>query len=167
VKICTEIIEGIKFIKFYGWELAFKNIIQRLRNKEIRYYFKISICRSLERSIGGTAANFAGYCCFVVMDLTGQGSGLSIAKIFSTMDLMGTLRSIVYFLGITLGFYYELCIIFDRFCTILNIENKKMVAIDEATKKPIEGKQTAESSAGGADSSQGIMGKGRDMKGER
>lgn len=31
IKICTEIIEGIKFIKLYGWEIAFKNIIQLLR----------------------------------------------------------------------------------------------------------------------------------------
>ena len=33
VKTCTEIIEGIKFIKLYGWEIAFKHIIQRLRKK--------------------------------------------------------------------------------------------------------------------------------------
>ncbi len=31
VKVCTEIIEGIKYIKLYGWEIAFKNIIQQLR----------------------------------------------------------------------------------------------------------------------------------------
>jgi ABC-type bacteriocin/lantibiotic exporter with double-glycine peptidase domain len=137
VKICTEIIEGIKFIKFYGWELAFKNIIQGLRNQEIRNYFKLSFGRSLERSIGNTTANFAGFCCFTVMDLTGSGSGLSTAKIFSTMDLMATLRTVVFYLGITLGFYFELRIIFSRFCTIFNIENKKMIRIDEATKKPM------------------------------
>ena len=27
VKMCSEIIEGIKFIKLYGWEMAFKAII--------------------------------------------------------------------------------------------------------------------------------------------
>lgn len=31
VKLCTEIIEGIKFIKLYGWEIAFREIIQSLR----------------------------------------------------------------------------------------------------------------------------------------
>jgi ABC-type multidrug transport system fused ATPase/permease subunit len=31
VKVCTEIIEGIKFVKLYGWELAFKRMIQNLR----------------------------------------------------------------------------------------------------------------------------------------
>ena len=27
INVCTEIIEGIKFIKLYGWEIAFKHII--------------------------------------------------------------------------------------------------------------------------------------------
>ena len=31
INTCTEIIEGIKFIKLYGWEIAFKNTIQTLR----------------------------------------------------------------------------------------------------------------------------------------
>lgn len=31
VKMCSEIIEGIKFIKLYGWEMAFKKIINGLR----------------------------------------------------------------------------------------------------------------------------------------
>lgn len=31
IKLCSEIIEGIKFIKLYGWEMAFKKKIQVLR----------------------------------------------------------------------------------------------------------------------------------------
>ena len=33
IKTCTQIIEGIKFIKLYGWQIAFKNIIQKLRTE--------------------------------------------------------------------------------------------------------------------------------------
>lgn len=33
IKICTEIVEGIKFIKLYGWEIAFKHIIQTFRSQ--------------------------------------------------------------------------------------------------------------------------------------
>jgi ABC-type multidrug transport system fused ATPase/permease subunit len=32
IKLCSEIIEGIKFIKLYGWETAFKKKIQILRS---------------------------------------------------------------------------------------------------------------------------------------
>ena len=31
IKVCAEVIEGIKFIKIYGWEIAFKHIIQTIR----------------------------------------------------------------------------------------------------------------------------------------
>lgn len=33
VQITSEVIEGIKFIKLYGWEIAFRKIIQRLREE--------------------------------------------------------------------------------------------------------------------------------------
>lgn len=31
VKTCTQIIEGIKFIKFYSWELAFDEMVKKIR----------------------------------------------------------------------------------------------------------------------------------------
>ena len=33
IKFYTQIIDGIKFIKIYGWEVAFTHIIQTLRNE--------------------------------------------------------------------------------------------------------------------------------------
>ena len=32
VQITTEVIEGIKYVKLYGWELAFKKIILNIRS---------------------------------------------------------------------------------------------------------------------------------------
>ena len=40
-------------------------------------------------------------------------------------------------MGIAIGFFFELKIIFKRFCTILNIKDKKMIAIDPETKIPL------------------------------
>jgi hypothetical protein len=40
------------------------------------------------------------------MDLSGEGTGLTTAKIFATMDLMVTLKQMVFFLGISFGFYF-------------------------------------------------------------
>ena len=50
---------------------------------------------------------------------------------------MGTLKLLVFFMGIAIGFFFELKIIFKRFCTILNIKDKKMIAIDPETKIPL------------------------------
>ena len=81
--------------------------------------------------------SIAGFTCFVVVDLARQGSGLTTAKIFATMQLMGTLKFVMFFMGIAFGFYFELKIIFERICTIFNIEDKKMIEIDPKTKKLI------------------------------
>lgn len=53
------------------------------------------------------------------------------------MQLMGTLKFVMFFMGIAFGFYFELKIIFERICTIFNIEDKKMIEIDPKTKKLI------------------------------
>lgn len=71
VKTCNQIIEGIKFIKLYGWEIAFKHIIQALRKQEIRGYLKLAFWRSMERILGMSTATLAGFVCFLVIDLTG------------------------------------------------------------------------------------------------
>jgi hypothetical protein len=49
---------------------------------------------------------FGGFCCFAVTDLSNQGSGLSTAKIFATIGLISYLREIIFFIGMSLGFYY-------------------------------------------------------------
>ena len=84
----------------------------------------------MERTLGSVGTNVAVFVCFIVMDLTGAGSGLTTSKIFSTLELMCTLRYVVFNLGISIGFYFELKIFFARFCTIMNIQDKRMVKID-------------------------------------
>lgn len=47
------------------------------------------------------------------MDLTGVGTALTTARIFATMELIGTLRYVLFFLGLTFSFYFELEIILE------------------------------------------------------
>ena len=68
------------------------------------------------------------------MNIGGKGT---TAKIFSTKELMETLKLLVLFMRIAIGFYFELRLIFGRFCTILNIEDKRMIQIDPETKMPV------------------------------
>jgi hypothetical protein len=60
----------------------------------------------MEKALGILPTLLGGFICFTVMDLTGAGTGLSNAKIFSTMDLMSTLKITVMILGIGLGHYF-------------------------------------------------------------
>ena len=103
---------------------------------EIKGYIKLALGRSLEKTLGKLLTHIGSFTCFLVVGLTSGGSELSNAKIFSTLDLMATLRIVVVSMGISLGFYFELKIIFGRFCTILNIDDKRMIKIDPQTKEP-------------------------------
>ena len=106
MKICTEIIEGVKFIKLYGWEIAFKNIIQGLRRTELKNYIKLSFGRSLERALGNSISILSGFTCFLVMHFTGEGEKLTTANIFSTLEILVTLRLAIFFLGIGGSYYF-------------------------------------------------------------
>lgn len=135
VKICTEIIEGIKFVKLYGWELAFKKMIQKYREKEINDYIWLSVGKSFERALGNSVAIWSGLAMFVTVHyVTGE---LSTALIFSTLELMVFLRLNMFFFSIGIGFLYELNVIFERFVNVFSIKNVQMIEIDPDTKKPI------------------------------
>lgn len=86
--------------------------------------------RSLERTFVSVLTSIAGFVCFLVMDLTGEGKELTNVKIFATLELLGTLRVVVLYIGIAISFYFELVVIFERFCQILNIEDKRMIDIN-------------------------------------
>ncbi len=38
LKILNEILSGIKVIKFYGWEYPFQNMVNKIREDEMKYY---------------------------------------------------------------------------------------------------------------------------------
>ena len=73
VKMCNEIIGGIKSIKLHGWEMALKAIINELRKQEIRNFIKFAGVKSVERALGNSIALWAGLTCFAIMHFTGQG----------------------------------------------------------------------------------------------
>ncbi len=46
IKLCSELIQGIRFIKLYGWEMAFKKKIQNLREDEISNFMSLAVGRT-------------------------------------------------------------------------------------------------------------------------
>ena len=71
------------------------------------------------------------------MDVTGSGSELTTAKILSTLNVLMILRVMVFLIGFSIGFGFELKIIFQRFCAILNIKDKRMIQLDPITKQKV------------------------------
>jgi aminopeptidase C len=47
VKLTQEMLNGIKVIKFYGWEDSFSNQLHNLRSKELTYIRSLMVLRSV------------------------------------------------------------------------------------------------------------------------
>ena len=67
--------------------------------------------KSLERAIANGSSIWAGFICLVVTYYS-DPSSLTTAKIFSLLEIMVYLRTLVFFAAIGFGFMVELHIIF-------------------------------------------------------
>lgn len=47
MKICNEILNGIKVIKLYAWEPPMKEVVERIRYKELCLIRKVGLTRAL------------------------------------------------------------------------------------------------------------------------
>ena len=65
---------------------------------------------------------------------------LTFSKIFSTLEIMASLRNTMNILINGVALYYELKVVFGRFASIFSLENKSMIEVDEFTKQAIEKK---------------------------
>ena len=133
IKMTTEIIEGIKFIKLYGWEIAFRRIIQRLRHQEIVYLKRLAFGRSIERALGISIGFFSGLVIFILAQYFNERK-IGIVEIFTCLEMVSSFKVTILNLGSGLALYYEIKIILNRFSNILNIENIAMNQINEETK---------------------------------
>ena len=43
IKMTNEVLSGIKVLKLYGWELSFRNLIDKIREKELDIFYKNGI----------------------------------------------------------------------------------------------------------------------------
>lgn len=79
----SEVIEGIRFIKLYGWEIAFTKLIEKIRNMEISSLTSLSFGRSFERAIGNIAGLAGGLVVFMAAHY--QGREISVPMIFAAL----------------------------------------------------------------------------------
>ena len=119
-------------LKLYGWEIAFRKIVQEIREKEIACYKRFGFGKSIERALSNTTIYWAALAMFLLSVYVNDT--LTTAKIFSTLEIIGYLKMTMMMFSHSLGFYYELKVILGRNAAIFNIKNKKMVEIDENTK---------------------------------
>ncbi|CAF0717000.1 unnamed protein product [Brachionus calyciflorus] len=92
IKMMNEVLSGMKIIKFYGWELSFKDIIGKTRSKELHYLKKMGLL--------SISTNFLWTCAPLLITIVSFGSFLVLNDsekftanvIFVSLSLFNILR---------------------------------------------------------------------------
>ncbi|KAF9906392.1 hypothetical protein EC991_000722 [Linnemannia zychae] len=90
VKLTQEVLQGMRVIKFYGWEEAFLGKLEDLRNKELKYVRTLLISRSGIAAINLTVPVLAATLTFVAYSLA--GNELTPAVVFASLSLFNIMR---------------------------------------------------------------------------
>lgn len=90
VALTQEILMGVRFVKYFGWEQSFLSRLQELRRREIRAIQFLLGIRSGVTAVGISLPVFASMLAFITYSLT--DNSLDPASIFSSLALFNGLR---------------------------------------------------------------------------
>ena len=92
IKTYTELLEGIRTIKLYAWEMAFKDMIQEIRKIEVSTYLKLKLVRSFNRANAEMSTYLATFVCFSFMLLFQGEDALSAPTIIGVFHPIMVLK---------------------------------------------------------------------------
>jgi hypothetical protein len=61
IKMVNEVLNGIKVIKLYAWEIPMEEVVTKLRDREIGYIKKGAFLRSLSDMLNSASPFLVGY----------------------------------------------------------------------------------------------------------
>ncbi len=92
IKMINEILAGIKVIKLYGWELSFRNIVNKIRQLELKY-LKINSMLNVVNTFSWTCAplvvSVSTFSTFVLID---KDNVLTASNVFVSLAYFNLLR---------------------------------------------------------------------------
>lgn len=101
VSLTQEIIQSVRFVKFFGWETAFLERLAEIRSKEIYSIQILLATRNAINSVSMALPVFASMLSFITYRLTNHG--LAPAEVFSSLALFNSLRIPLNLLPLVLG----------------------------------------------------------------
>ncbi|AOW04564.1 Plasma membrane ATP-binding cassette (ABC) transporter, putative [Yarrowia lipolytica] len=90
ISMMKEILQSMRVIKFYAWELPYKDRVMEIRKEELKGVKKLLVIRNALNAIFVGVPTIASMLSFVVMYKTGRD--LDAAKVFSSLSLFNLLR---------------------------------------------------------------------------
>ncbi|KAF2112460.1 ABC multidrug transporter-like protein [Lophiotrema nucula] len=101
VGLTQEILQAVRFVKYFAWETSFLERVDGIRKKEIHGVQYLLGIRNAVLAIGMSMPVFASMLSFITYSLTDHG--LNPAPIFSSLALFNSLRLPLNFLPLVIG----------------------------------------------------------------
>ena len=124
-----EVLQAIRFVKYYAWEKDFLSRIANIRGREIRSIQWLLVTRNAINAFGMSIPIFASMLSFITFSLTDHG--LNPASIFSSLSLFNQMRLPLTILPMIIG------LVTDAIASIARIE-QFLLAEDKVDKMEIE-----------------------------
>lgn len=101
VSLTQEILQAVRFVKYFGWETSFLERVDAIRRREIKGIQILLAIRNGIMAVGMSMPVFASMLSFITYSLT--GNNLNPAPIFSSLALFNSLRLPLNFLPLVIG----------------------------------------------------------------
>jgi ABC-type multidrug transport system fused ATPase/permease subunit len=101
VSLTQEILQAVRFVKYFGWETSFLERVDAIRRREIRGVQVLLAIRNAILAVGMSMPVFASMLSFITYSLTDHS--LNPAPIFSSLALFNSLRIPLNFLPLVIG----------------------------------------------------------------
>ena len=92
IKMMNEVLSGMKVLKFYGWEISFRDIVLNIRQQELNYLKKIglmNVATSFTWTCAPLIVSIVSFAAFVSID---KNNVLDASTAFVSLSLFNILR---------------------------------------------------------------------------
>ncbi|KAI1824635.1 ABC transporter family protein [Xylaria intraflava] len=133
VALMQEILQSVRFVKYFGWEEAFMKRLTEVRNQEIRGIQVLLATRNAINSVSLSLPIYASFLSFITYSLTDHG--LNPAQVFSSLALFNSLRLPLNLLPLVIGSTVDAWSSMKRIQDFLLSEDQEETAVFEPENK--------------------------------
>jgi ABC-type multidrug transport system fused ATPase/permease subunit len=137
VSLTQEILQAVRFVKYFGWESSFLGRLKEIRGREIRSIQTLLAIRNAILCLSMSIPTFASMLAFITYSLTNHN--LDPAPIFSSLALFNSLRMPLNLLPLVIGQVTDAWTALNRIQDFLLAEEQKEdIEQDASMKNAIE-----------------------------
>ncbi|ORY43967.1 P-loop containing nucleoside triphosphate hydrolase protein [Rhizoclosmatium globosum] len=120
VKVIGEVINGIKIVKFFGWESSFIERLKKIRDNELKQHLSLRMISASFSAIMNVLPPFVNVITFSVY--RGLGNTVDAATVFSTLSIINLIKLPIAIAPIWAQMIYTLLVSTERLGKFLSME---------------------------------------------